>query len=479
MELRLLIQTPSHESAIPLVIDGKRWYISQPLDISQQNQIPDYVCVSYVWGLHRIPDPLASQRNISSHTLPALSAAMRTSPQRAFWIDAFCIPEEQPQRSATLESMGYIYSRAAEVVVVLTDQSMDALRQLSTSHIVLDEHVLKTLEQEDWVQSTWTYQEVVNSRHMVLTCEGDNNIVVSDERFFNRLSFSLYKYKEARSLDFFAYREHFPRLDAFEDLMADHFMGNITERSALQVMSNVDRRVWADPKNYFYSMIGAIHRSPVQRTRDPTISSLSESFMTLCESRNDFSFIYSSAERDKRYGWRPAPVLLPSILPWHSDGEAQRAHRDSEGRLCLDAMLTLRPASYIRDSSKQIIVSWIAQPSLIVEPDATVAEHVFRVLCRIGYTGSKEYIITTAGMFFPQKPSIHEQECIDLLVSTDIRWNFGAPGLVRLRNTDASAGNSGPKFQFIPGVFLGEILAQEAGAVLVEDHAVPRGTETL
>ena len=52
--------------------------------------------------------------------------------------------------------------------------------------------------------------------------------------------------------------EKFPRLNASEDLIADGLTAVYQERSALQVMDNMDRRLIREPKSRFYSMIGAI-----------------------------------------------------------------------------------------------------------------------------------------------------------------------------------------------------------------------------
>jgi hypothetical protein len=88
-----------------------------------------------------------------------------------------------------------------------------------------------------------------------------------------------------------------PGLDALEDLIADWLISDYTRRSAFQVMSNLDRRYTSEPPNYFYSMIGAILQSTSTRRPSTTIAELSETLMIVCEEKNDFSFLYSTAAR--------------------------------------------------------------------------------------------------------------------------------------------------------------------------------------
>lgn len=66
--------------------------------------------------------------------------------------------------------------------------------------------------------------------------------------------------------------------------------------------------------------------------------------MSICEHKNDFSFIYTVAARDTdpRQSWRPqaapfpangatVPAVLRPIFAWHSWGEAQYGHHDATG----------------------------------------------------------------------------------------------------------------------------------------------------
>ncbi|KAK5032019.1 hypothetical protein LTS07_004641 [Exophiala sideris] len=213
---------------------------------------------------------------------------------KAFWIDVFCIPNQQPARRATLESMGYIYSQAVEVRAVLSARSFTAVHQLSTGDR-LDEASLEILDADKWVQSVWTYQEVVNSRDLAFVCVNAPGVVVDGTDFLNGIGFTLQKYKQKHGFDTFAIREMFPLLDALDDVLGDW---RVASRCALLVMSNMDRRKWVEERNYFYAMIGSVTSKPCHRTgQGMEDQHLSETFMSVCEEKNDFSFIYTSAER--------------------------------------------------------------------------------------------------------------------------------------------------------------------------------------
>lgn len=57
--------------------------------------------------------------------------------------------------------------------------------------------------------------------------------------------------KPKYSLDTLAIREVFPLLDSLDDVIAAWRLAGYEQRSALQVMSNMDRRKWTEEWNYF------------------------------------------------------------------------------------------------------------------------------------------------------------------------------------------------------------------------------------
>lgn len=108
-------------------------------------------------------------------------------------------------------------------------------------------------------------------------------------------------------------------------------------------MSNMDRRVQERKEDHFYAMIGAISAdAPNEAAQLPPC----EAFMRICESKGDFSFIFSAERRENTPGRRWRPVSgddLSCILPWHVVGSGQPGRLGDCG-LWLDNMLVVRPA---------------------------------------------------------------------------------------------------------------------------------------
>jgi Heterokaryon incompatibility protein (HET) len=461
MEFRLVVEHPKSSTTDSFTLEGREWSLTEPLNIS--DSLPEYTCISYVWGSGRVPHPLTTAVKISDHTLPALAAAIRNHDCRRFWIDAFCIPPSNPEkgaaRAATLESMGFIYSRAKQVIAVLSRNTFEAFVQMSQSDRV-DERSLEVLEQDEWVMSAWTYQEVINSQNLLFVCEDEDltsAIIGSD--FLNRVGFSLELYKSAHSAIKFDIVERFPRLSTFVDLIADRLVSMYQELSALQVMGNMDRRLIREPKSRFYSMIGAISQERSQRSSHPSVADLSEAFMAVCEKKNDFSFIYSAANRDILSGrrWRPIPGSLPSILPWHGWGEAQHAHESAEG-FWLDNVQRLELAPTLGHKAKQKIATWTRRPEVVDVNEITIAEDLYPRLRQIGFTGSQEYLVTEDGLFFPQHPLLIKTGVV-ILVSTSLAWTLGAPGLAKVVAEGV--------ISYVPGVFVGYVTQSKASSVLL------------
>ncbi|KAI9853646.1 MAG: hypothetical protein M1813_002037 [Trichoglossum hirsutum] len=460
MEFRLVVEHPKSSSASSFSLEGTQWSVTEPLDLS--GDIPEYTCISYVWGSGRVPHPITAEPKISKRTLPALAATIRNHDCRFFWIDAFCIPPRHPEKGATLQSMGFIYSCAKQVVVVLSGSTFAAFMQMSQSDRV-DEQRLDVLEQDEWITSVWTYQEVVNSQNLIFVCEDrDSTSSIPGAKFLNRLGYSLQLYKKAYNITGFDVIEKFPRLGAFEDLIADRFIAGYQERSALQVMGSMDRRVAKKPKSRFYSMIGAITKERSQRLSRPSIYDLSESFMSACEKKNDVSFIYSAANRDIFSGkcWRPIPGFLPSILPWHGCGEAQRCHENSDG-FWLDNMQSLKPSPALWKEARQKITTWMRRPEVMDMTEKMIAKEIYDRLWRMGFTGSQEYVITEDGIVFPQHPLLITVG-VTVLVSASLSWALGAPALVQVATERV--------LSYVPAVFVGCVSESKASSVLLKNE---------
>ncbi|KAI0275124.1 hypothetical protein BC834DRAFT_965561 [Gloeopeniophorella convolvens] len=431
MEFRLLAEAPPNHPGPSLDLEGQRWSITDPLDIvSDGTQVPEYTCISYVWGPGRVDNPLSSVR-MSDHTLPALRAALRNHPCRLFWQDVFCVPQDRQRKRATLESMGFIYGRATQVVVVLSEASIHAFDAMtrwkeSTPDEVTDE-VANTLEGDPWIRSVWTYQEVVNSRHLYFVGEGVDNLLVDGTQFLNSFGYFLYRYRKKTNLSAFDTRVQYPFLDSLEDVVLDWKTGDYGERSALQVLSSMNMKVWDDVANYFYSMIGAITTKPSQRTSDPTLETLSDAFMTICEEKGDYSFIFCSNERDTRpgYAWRPARQVLRSALSWHCYGDGQSGERDTSGSLTLKGMALLEQASHLGNDAKEFIGRWMDLEDPMGRSDEDIRERLFNALRKIGFRGDGDAITTTDGFFVPQR-RVPLTSDIQLWASTSLVWAMGA-----------------------------------------------------
>jgi hypothetical protein len=196
MELRLIVKASLPPPTLrSLTLAGRLWYLTEALDVSRPEKLPPYICVSYVWGSGRAPNPLHEASVMSDQTIPALVAAMENSDCSSFWIDAFCIPPAQPQRRSTLESMGFIYSQASRVVVSLSETSYAAVEQMTRSDRV-DEKALDSLDQDEWVRSVWTYQEVVNSKRLSFVTGGVADAIVDGSHFLDCVGYSLDRYKK-------------------------------------------------------------------------------------------------------------------------------------------------------------------------------------------------------------------------------------------------------------------------------------------
>ena len=458
MELRLLIETNDPVSQPSLSLESKNWTLSKPIDLGKPTQLPSFACISYRWGSEREPHALDENLVMSTHTCPSLAAAIRIGKSKAFWTDVFCVPHDGPERQSTLENMGYIYSCASEVIIVLSETSFHVI-EVMIRHGLVSESDLQTLECDEWVASVWTYQEIVNGGSVHFVSERHSSVSASIEcsDFFNALGNSLSTWKRSTGCDAFATTRIFPNLDVLENTLADWQTSAYTLRSALSVFSNIASKRNANPANYFYAILGALTSSPQQLTWH-TDQTLAEKVMTICEQKNDFSFIYTAAPRDldPQKRWRPramplpqdsttVPVVLRPVLAWHCWGEAQHGHYDAAG-FWLHGMTTMQPTSHIGHAGKKSISGWLSQPELQSADDITLQTAVFTTIDSIGFDGHADPIVVTEGLIFSQEP-ITNDKIEKILVSNQIRWTMGAPGLVHIYD--------GHGKEYVPCVFIG------------------------
>lgn len=353
--------------------------------------------------------------------------------------------------------MGWIYHRAREVVTVFTPRAYEALRQIRTSDqdgkefnsaVLIDYTALALLEKEDWISRAWTYQEIVNSQHPFFTCEGDQTTIVKGTHFLNSVGYSLNHLQKTRPDQW----ENLIRLKQFEDLIADWFVMDYQQRSAIQVLANMENRTQTFEEDHFWAMMSVLG-SGREMGGEVEMTDPCEMFMALCESMGDYSFIYSMARRDARPDrcWRPVAGPLSPILTSHIDGEGQPGHFE-EGSFFLDDMVVLEVLP-TPEECLTFLDENLPSHSVFREDGIALSESMYRTLTTLGFTGAKQFLPTLSGCFFPAGEVKCEGD-IRILVATKVRYNWGAPGLAQIGNG-----------VYVPGVFVGVVDGEKACSV--------------
>ncbi|KAI0661100.1 hypothetical protein C8Q70DRAFT_932173 [Cubamyces menziesii] len=473
MELRLMMEVKQGSSSGRTIeVDGTFWTLSEPIpDIESETPTP-YICVSYVWGSRRVPNPVHPSISMSDRTLRTFAAVARSFPGKPIWIDAFCVPVERMAKRATLESLGFIFSRAEAVVVVLSPESIAAIEYMRVfmatkpRPLVVPDTPLAALDADEWIRSVWTYQETANSQvswFISEAREGAAALAFRDEHALNFVGAYMNQWEEMPDKPVMGMRHVYPYADNFQELLLDLQLRAYTYRSALQIMYGMNRRASADPANQFYSMIGALTQNPSSRATKPTIELLAERFMELCEEKGDYSFIFCAAPRDTRPGlrWRPIPCMFPIILAGHvSEGEGLPGKRVNGGVLLSNVLVlsvaredhcsTVLPSklkTYIRDR-------WLAMAAphhgiSTDGPDETLAQTVYECLKRSIFSGEGGWYTSELGIFYPQTELSGDGE-VRLCVVLEISWRFGAPALASFTDREGER-------RYVPGILVGWI----------------------
>ena len=444
---RLLVpKTAEHPiDARSIELDGVAWVLVEHARIPSASEKPDFVCLSYSWGRGRALNPFDRDRPMSDRTISALESTVKALRPVAIWVDALCVPSSEEARAACLRSMGAIYSAAARVVVVLTASCAELLEQIHLERQI-DPASILVLEHEDWVSRAWTYQEIVNSRSAQFLAEGSVGASVSGNDLLRVTTSAISDYKKQKGLSSFRFRSLFPRLDAFESLIADYMTADFLERSAIQVMAAIDRRSSERAEDYFNAMIGAI------TTESPALADLSlhpaEYFMRICEAKGDYSFIYSTAPRDEApgRGWRPVAGRMPVVVTWYGHSERQTACQHPT-HLQLNNMCQMLPGSI--DSDGRSLIDWWLETDTSTCSSGEVAALILERLREAGFTGCGEHLELEHGYFFPQAPLVHRREVV--AVSAEVAWIHGAPALV------LSGDETGMRRFVGVGVFVGRV----------------------
>jgi hypothetical protein len=442
------------------MVFGKRWVI---FEYPRPTDAPPYTCISYAWGDGKVRNSLNEGQLMSARTFPALEVAVASTKSQenwarnvqftydgehakedleqiealkasqAIWIDALCVPPSEPGRSSCLREMGWIFSAAFQVIVVLERQCSDVLRCIGRSE-KLEDLALLTLEKEKWVRRAWTYQEAVNSRALYFVVERQEDLIVPGQDFLRSITDAIEDFKSRHAFSSLTWLQTHPGLSDLEMLLADYRIADFSERSAYQVMSAIGQRVSERPEDYFYSMIGSISTtsSPMEESEDLHPA---EYFMRVCEQKRDFSFIYNIAGRGSSIGegWRPLTERFSAVLPRlliFGNGEAgvresthielKKMFRPLEGAISAEG---LKAAGWFMGSQSQSL-----------SPES-IARGVLEKMRVVGFTGWGEYLEFETGFFFPQlKPQISENLLV--AVSCEVDWLRGGPGLL-LRSNDS------------------------------------------
>jgi hypothetical protein len=448
--------TPLDASHIEIF--GERWAISE---YSQISDAPEFTCVSYAWGNEKTVNPFSVGQSMSTRTIQAiettinvsqseenwvknirfshngdklkeatrLAAALKSS--RAFWVDALCVPPENPARADCLQSMGEIFSSAYQVIVVLSEQCSSVIRNANQNGKLVSSD-LNLLEEEDWVSRAWTYQEAVNSNRLYFVVEGDGNAIVSGNDFLNAIMVAIDAYKLDNNLDKITWEKNRPKLRSLERLLADYLISDFASRSAYQVMSVMDQRISERADDHFYAMVGSI-TTVTEKVLHNVRLDPSEYFMRVCERKGDFSFIYGTGPRNENPGrrWRPLEGRFPALLPDLITLGSTEAGNTELTHLQLNNMYRLTSGSITLDGLNA--ARWFVDDKSDNNSSDDVAAKILKRLRILGFRGGGEYLEFETGFFFPQSEPLQSNDMF-VVVSHDIHWVTGGPGLILQSN---------------------------------------------
>lgn len=452
---------------------GSRWVLTE---FAQISDAPPYTCISYSWGSGSVENIFEDGQLMSYRTLPVIEATIKASlspenwdyalkctppdaqkeaaalaaalkASQAIWIDALCVPSQEPARAACLRRMGAIYSSAAQVFVVLSEPCFKPLRQIHDK-VRMNPEELFVLENDNWITRAWTYQEMANSNSTLFIAQGDGSVLLLAQDFLDAISADTDAYADAQGFERTKLPARFPKLESLQVMMAEHRVVELTGRSAYQVMSAVHQRFAEREEDRIYAMIGVIATSPSDNSDDWAALHPAEYFMRVCEVKGDYSFIFCTAPRSDipGRGWRPVadqiqPVLSGLLAPSYGlKGCLKAAH------LQLDNMSRISPGT-LSTGAMNAIRSFVGS-DIAGLSSGDIANVALDNLRRYGFSGCGEYLETENGYFFPQSTLASSDE-IFVAVSEDVQWTNGGPGLL-LRSNGAEIN------QFCDvGVFIG------------------------
>lgn len=437
---------------------GKPWVL---VDFKQLSDAPPYTCISYSWGKTETINIFGNDRDASVRTTPVIEtvinaiqsteceeSAMKSmffseeklaeklalvrDASHAIWIDSLCCPQQQPEAEICIQNMGEIYSEATQVFVVLnTDCDKTVLKISKKESLNLEDYL--AIANDDWIDRLWTYQEFANSKMMFIVAEDKGSAFISELQFLCALMSDAVAYDDIQDI------ELFQKLERMNLLVAEQQM---EERSALQIMSATQERYSErkDTRDHINVMLSVLASAvTITPPQEQSLMTLFDHFMSACEEKDDYSFIFSTSPRSNVLGrnWRPmgdqiTPVISNVLVVGRGlSGVLKETH--------------LQMNNMCRMVSKTNLV--ISRIENFLKTD--FPNNILKQLRQRGFTGCGECLKLEHGYFFPQLPHKRSSDLF-IAISHDVTFHHGAPGLLlRSTNTDIN--------QFCDtGVFIGK-----------------------
>lgn len=443
--------------AVFVELGGSRWVLTEFSSISDA---PPFTCISYSWGAGRTENMFEDGQSMSDRTIPAIETTIKATQapehwtsaltcvsrdeqkraealttalgaSQAIWIDALCVPSQDPARAACLRSMGAIYSSATQVFVVLPATCSELLHKIhNTEQMGINE--LLVLDNDDWMTRAWTYQESANSKMTLFIAQGDGSVLIHEHDFLNAILTDTTDYAKAQGLERAKLAIQFPRLDSLQEMIAEHKIVEYAGRSAYQVISAMHQRFAEREEDRIYAMIGVVTDLP----SDSQDIHPAEYFMRVCEAKGDYSFIYCTTPRSDLPGksWRPVADTIPPVLSGLLVSGGGMAGRQEETHLQLDKMCRMMPGTVNPDALKAI--GKFLQSDIAGLSPLDIANAVLERLRNKGFSGCGDYLELENGYFFPQSECSRPDD-VFAIASEDVQWMNGGPGLlVRSNGSD-------------------------------------------
>ena len=197
-------------------IESVQIHVSLSIEVLTEEIVPEYEALSYTWGSpeHRadifVNDSQSLTLSVTSNLAIALRFLRYEDRPRTLWIDALCINQQDlDERSAQVQRMGDIYSKASRVIVWLGPESQDSPMAIDcietiNRHIVVDWYRLEmhpisaevhwadweerlhfskaqhaaigNFFARSWFQRLWIWQEVHLASHEILVTVGTRTL---------------------------------------------------------------------------------------------------------------------------------------------------------------------------------------------------------------------------------------------------------------------------------------------------------------